>query len=38
MPLDHQAGEAQADFGYARAKMPRRLRKVAFFVMTCETP
>ncbi len=33
MPLDHQAGEAQVDFGYALAKVSGILRKVAFFVM-----
>ena len=33
MPLDHQAGEAQVDFGYALAKVSGTLRKVAFFVM-----
>jgi transposase len=33
MPLDHQAGEAQVDFGYALAKVSGILRRVAFFVM-----
>jgi transposase len=33
MPLDHRAGEAQADFGYALAKVCGELRKVGFFVM-----
>ncbi len=36
MPLDHQAGEAQVDFGYALAKVSGILRKVAFFVMAFE--
>jgi transposase len=33
MPLDHRAGEAQVDFGYALAKVCGQLRKVGFFVM-----
>ena len=33
MPLDHNPGEAQVDFGYALAKIAGFLRKVAFFVM-----
>jgi transposase len=33
MPLDHQPGEAQVDFGYALAKVSGELRKVGFFVM-----
>jgi len=33
MPLNHRAGEAQVDFGYALAKVSGVLRKVAFFVM-----
>jgi len=33
MPLTHDAGEAQVDFGYALAKVGGVLRKVAFFVM-----
>ena len=33
MPLDHRAGEAQVDFGYALAKVWGELRKVGFFVM-----
>jgi transposase len=36
MPLEHQAGEAQVDFGYALAKVSGILRKVAFFVMAFE--
>ena len=33
MPLIHQPGEAQVDFGYALAKVSETLRKVGFFVM-----
>ena len=33
MPLVHNPGEAQVDFGYALAKIAGFLRKVAFFVM-----
>lgn len=33
MPLVHQAGEAQVDFGYALVKVEGALRKVGFFVM-----
>jgi len=33
MPLVHNPGEAQVDFGYALAKIAGILRKVAFFVM-----
>jgi hypothetical protein len=33
MPLNHEPGEAQVDFGYALAKVSGELRKVAFFVM-----
>jgi len=33
MPLIHRPGEAQADFGYALAKVGGVLRKVGFFVM-----
>jgi transposase len=33
MPLIHRPGEAQADFGYALAKVCGVLRKVAFFVI-----
>jgi len=33
MPLKHDPGEAQVDFGYALAKVSGVLRKVAFFVM-----
>jgi transposase len=33
MPLIHNRGEAQVDFGYALAKIGGFLRKVAFFVM-----
>ena len=33
MPLKHDPGEAQVDFGYALAKVSGILRKVAFFVM-----
>jgi transposase len=33
MPLVHNPGEAQVDFGYALAKIAGVLRKVAFFVM-----
>jgi transposase len=33
MPLVHNPGEAQMDFGYALAKIGGFLRKVAFFVM-----
>ena len=33
MPLVHQPGEAQVDFGYALARVGGVLRKVAFFVM-----
>ena len=33
MPLKHEPGEAQVDFGYALAKISGILRKVAFFVM-----
>jgi len=34
MPLVHNPGEAQVDFGYALAKIAGFLRKVAFFVMS----
>ena len=34
MPLVHNPGEAQVDFGYALAKIAGILRKVAFFVMS----
>ena len=33
MPLIHRPGQAQADFGYALAKVSGVLRKVGFFVM-----
>jgi transposase len=33
MPLTHDAGEAQVDFGHALAKVGGVLRKVVFFVM-----
>ena len=33
VPLVHQAGEAQVDFGYAAVKQDGLLRKVAYFVM-----
>ncbi len=33
MPLVHNPGEAQVDFGYALAKIAGFLKKVAFFVM-----
>lgn len=33
VPLLHQPGEAQVDFGHALAKVNGQLRKVAFFVM-----
>jgi transposase len=33
MPLVHRPGEAQADFGYALARISGELRKLAFFVM-----
>ena len=33
MPLVHRAGEAQADFGYALARISGELHKVAFLVM-----
>jgi transposase len=33
MPLNHDPGEAQVDFGYALANVSGILRKVAFFVM-----
>jgi transposase len=33
MPLIHDPGEAQVDFGYALAKVCGELRKVGFFVM-----
>jgi transposase len=33
VPLTHDAGEAQVDFGHALAKVGGVLRKVAFFVM-----
>jgi transposase len=33
MPLVHRPGEAQADFGYALARISGELRKVAFLVM-----
>jgi transposase len=33
VPLAHEPGEAQVDFGQALVKMNGRLRKVAFFVM-----
>ena len=33
MPLVHQSGEAQVDFGYALAKLSGVLRKLAFFIM-----
>jgi transposase len=33
MPLVHRLGEAQADFGYALARISGELRKLAFFVM-----
>src|SRR5210317_102424 len=36
MPLVHNPGEAQVDFGYALAKIAGFLRKVAFFVMAFE--
>jgi transposase len=36
MPLVHRPGEAQADFGYALARISGELRKVAFFVMAFE--
>jgi transposase len=34
MPLTQPPGQAQVDFGYALARIDRRLTKVAFFVMT----
>ena len=33
MPLKHDPGEAQVDFGYALVKVAGELRKVGFFVM-----
>jgi transposase len=33
MPLIHEPGEAQVDFGYALAKVGGHMKKVAFFVM-----
>lgn len=33
MPLGHEPGEAQMDFGFALVKMRGQLTKVAFFVM-----
>ncbi len=34
VPLAHQPGEAQVDFGYALAKMGGVFRKIAFFIMS----